>query len=97
MTRNNVKLWQKQIFLLIYDFFEEGDLFCIPEIVKLYEMIHHYAYSFYDHPLINKIIRRNNVRIIKEINENQEMKAHPQKHKLESLISISNELCVLYS
>lgn len=97
LTRNNVKVFQKLIFKIIYDFFEEEDRFSVPEIINLYEKMHSYSYLLYQNKNIRDDIVCNNKRIMKELQQNRIMYTHPKRRKLQELINISNELCQYYS
>lgn len=97
LTRHSEKRLQKKIYHRIVDFFEKGDEFSIPEIIDLYERIHHYSYSLYRKPEIKETMLINNGRILKQLQVNDVMRLHPKRAKLEKILKTSNELCNIFS
>lgn len=97
MTRQNVKLFRKYILRTIVDYFEDDDLFSLPEIIKLYEKMHQNSYSIYQTKDVNEIILSNNKRIREQLKKSIVMNEHRDKVKLERLLDKSNELCKIYS
>lgn len=97
MTRQNVKLFRKYILRTIVEYFEDDDLFSLPEIIELYEKMHQNSYSIYRTKDVNEIILLNNKKIREQLTENNFMNEHPDKVKLEKLLDKSNELCEIYS